>query len=140
VDWLAWGLPTEGEKADLPTPGSIASGDVVTCRLEDRVGEAHERVIASPFGFALVVSEKRCVLGRLRGSALEHCDPVSSAEEVMEAGPSTVRPHIDLAALVERLRKRDFRFAVVTKPDGTLVGVVRRSDAERYLSSRDQSS
>jgi Mg/Co/Ni transporter MgtE len=135
VDWLAWGLPTEGEKADVTVAGSIASGDVVTCRLADQVGEVRERVFASPFGFALVVSERRCVLGRLRRSELERCDPDSSAEEVMEAGPSTVRPHIDLPALVERLRKRDLKFAVVTKPDGTLVGVVRRSDAERHLSS-----
>jgi predicted transcriptional regulator len=93
-----------------------------------------ERVIASSYRFALVVSEARCLLGRLRASELEHCDPGSTAEEVMELGPSTVRIDIELAALVERLRARDFKFAIVTTPEGTLVGVVRRSDAERHLS------
>ena len=110
--------------------------DAVTCGLTDRVGEVHERVKESPYGFALVVSEGRCLLGRLRASSLEKCDPTSTAEEVMEAGPSTTRPDSELAALVKRLHARDLMFAVVTGPDGLLAGVVRRSDAEAFLSSR----
>ena len=110
--------------------------DVVTCGLGDRVGEVHERVKASPFGFALVVSEGHCLLGRLRASALEQCDPASNAEEVMEAGPSTIRLDSELESLVKRLRERELMFAIVTDPDGRLAGVVRRSDAEQYLSSR----
>jgi predicted transcriptional regulator len=134
-DWLARGLPIEGEKADHPTAGAVAKNDVVTCGLTDRVGEVQERVIASSYRFALVVSEARCLLGRLRASELEHCDPGSTAEEVMEPGPSTVRIDIELAALVERLRARDLKFAIVTTPEGTLVGVVRRSDAEQQLAA-----
>jgi predicted transcriptional regulator len=133
-DWLARGLPIQGEKADRATAGVIAKDDVVTCRLTDRVGEVQERVIASSYRFALVVTEAGCLLGRLRASELEHCDPGSTAEEVMEPGPSTVRIDTELAALVERLRAGDLNFAVVTTPEGTFVGVVRRSDAERYLS------
>jgi Mg/Co/Ni transporter MgtE len=136
-DWLARGLPIEGEKADRPTAGAVAKNDVVTCRLTDRVGEVQERVIASPYRFALVVSGARCVLGRLRASQLEHCDPESTAEEVMEPGPSTVRIDKELPALIERLRAGDLMFAIVTTPEGTLVGVVRRSDAERHLSGTD---
>jgi predicted transcriptional regulator len=132
-DWLARGLPTEGEMAERATAGAIAKDDVVTCRLTDRVGEVQEQVIASSYRFALVVSEARCLLGRLRASEFEHCDPGSTAEEVMEPGPSTVRIDIELATLVERLRARDLKFAIVTTPEGTLVGVVRRSDAERHL-------
>jgi hypothetical protein len=51
----------------------------------------------------------------------------------MEAGPSTVRPGEELAPLIERLRKRDLRYALVTMPDGALVGVLLRSDAEERL-------
>jgi hypothetical protein len=134
-DWLARGLPIEGEKAGFPTAGTVAKDDVVTCGLTERVGEVRERVIASPYRFALVVSAKRCVLGRLRASVLEHCDPGSTAEEMMEPGPSTVRFSIELGALVERLHARDFNFAVVTTPEGILVGIVRRSEAERHLSA-----
>jgi hypothetical protein len=107
--------------------------DVVTCAADDRVGTVRARVDASPYGFALVVTEGRCVLGRLRGSALERCDPGSAAGEVMEAGPSTVRLDRALAPLVERLRERELQFAIATDPDGRLAGVLRRSDAESLL-------
>jgi Mg/Co/Ni transporter MgtE len=136
-DWLARGLPIEGEKADHPTAGAVAKNDVVTCRLTDRVGDVQERVIASSYRFALVVSEAGCLLGRLRASELERCDRGSTAEDVMEPGPSTVRIDKELPALVERLRAGDLKFAIVTTPEGTLVGVVRRSDAERHAPATD---
>jgi rhodanese-related sulfurtransferase/CBS domain-containing protein len=138
-DWLARGLPIEGEKADVLTAGVVAKNDVVTCGLTDRVGDVQKQVLGSPYRFALVISVAGHVLGRLRESMLEHCDPESSAEEVMQPGPSTVRFDIELPALVERLRARDFKFAVVTTPGGILVGVVRRSDVERHLSDEGPS-
>jgi hypothetical protein len=81
-----------------------------------------------------VVAESRCLLGRLRASMLEHCDPNSTAEQVMEPGPSTIRLDRELAPLVEQLRERGYMFALATDPDGRLAGVVRRSEAESYLS------
>jgi predicted transcriptional regulator len=110
--------------------------DVVTCALTDRVGDVHARVNASPYGFALVIREDGCLLGRLRRSALEQCDPESTAEEVMESGPSTVRLDSELGTLVKRLHERGLMFALVTRPDGRLAGVVRRSEAESFLSER----
>jgi CBS domain-containing protein len=89
-----------------------------------------ERVEESAYGFALVVSKGGILLGRLRRSLLQNCDPELRAEEVMESGPSTVRPDSELPSLVERLRKRGFAFAIVTGPDGKLIGVVRCRDAE----------
>ena len=67
------------------------------------------------------------VLGRLRGSLLD-CDPMLRAEEVMESGPPTIRPDTPANAVAERLAKRELRFAVVTDPEGRLIGVVRRGD------------
>jgi CBS-domain-containing membrane protein len=110
--------------------------DAVTCGLTDRAGEVRERVNESPYGFALVISEGGCLLGRLRASALEECDPSSTAEAVMESGPSTIRLDSELAALVKRLHERGLTFAVATDPEGRLAGVVRRSDAEAFISSR----
>jgi CBS-domain-containing membrane protein len=107
---------------------------VVTCALTDAVGEVHARVNASPYGFALVVTEDGCLLGRLRRSSLEKCDPGSTAEEIMESGPSTVRLDSELGPLVKRLQERGLMFALVTRPDGRLAGVVRRADGESYLS------
>ena len=72
------------------------------------------------------------LLGRLRGSALD-CDPGLRAEEVLEPGPSTVRPDTPAADLAKRLGERDLRWAIVTDPDGRLIGAVRREDLERAL-------
>jgi CBS domain-containing protein len=130
ADWLAHNLPLEGEQADASTAGRLARDDVVTCRLDDRVGEVGERIAGSGYGFALVTTSGGVVLGRLRGSALD-CDPHSRAEDVMEAGPSTVRPDTPAASLAKRLVERDLRWAVVTNPDGQLIGVVGREDLER---------
>jgi CBS domain-containing protein len=51
----------------------------------------------------------------------------------MEAGPSTDRP---LAELAERLGSRGLSSAVVTSPDGRLLGVVRRADMEAQLAGQ----
>lgn len=93
-----------------------------------------ERVDRSPHSFALVVSSTGILLGRLRGAVLA-ADPKATAEEVMEAGPSTVRPGEELAPLADRLREREFHYTVVTLPEGELVGVLLRADAEIRISS-----
>jgi CBS domain-containing protein len=126
-DWLARGLPREGEKAGEPRAVDFAGQDVVTCGLHDPVGEVRERVEASPYGFAFVVSADGVLLGRVRRAALES-DPQASAETVMERGPSTVRADTVPARLRERLERRNLRTAVITDPDGRLLGVVRRDD------------
>jgi CBS domain-containing protein len=127
AEWLAYGLPTEGERAAEPRVGALARSDVVTCGPVETVGEVRERVEASPYGFALVVAEGGVLLGRLRRSALEG-DPASTAEAAMEPGPSTVRVDLAVDDLAERLRKRDLKTALVTTPDGKLVGVVLARD------------
>jgi hypothetical protein len=132
VDWLARGLGSEGEDAAEVRAGEVARDDVATCLLGDRSAKVAERIAASPYGFALVVSEGGTMLGRLRRSAIGS-DEERTAEDLMEPGPSTVRAHAPLAPLVERLRKRDLRTAVVTTPDGKLIGVLRRDEAEARL-------
>ena len=128
-DWLGRGLPTEGEGADRPRVGAVARDDVVTCAQGERIGDVAGRVTESPYGFALVVSAGGTLLGRLRKKVLED-DPDALAESVMEPGPSTVRPDTERDSLRERLAERDLRLAVVTDPDGRLLGVVRRADLE----------
>ena len=130
VDWLAHDLPAEGDDRVPPTAGRVARGDAVRCTLDDPVGEVRERIAASPYGFALVMAPGGVLLGRLRGSALD-CDPGVRAEEVMEPGPSTVRPHTAASDLAKRLAERDLRWAIVTDPGGRLIGIASREDLER---------
>jgi Mg/Co/Ni transporter MgtE len=101
--------------------------DVVRAALDDRVGAVRERIDASPYHFAFVVSADGTVLGRLPRSHLDG-DPDASAEAVMEPGPITVRLDTRADELAERLRKADLKTAVTTDPEGKLAGIVLLSD------------
>ena len=103
--------------------------DVATCALDDRVADVAPRIAASPYGFALVLAEGGVLLGRVRRSALP-VDPGTPVEQCMEPGPSTVRYDTPAAELARRLREKDLRTAIVTNPEGRLLGVVTRSDLE----------
>jgi predicted transcriptional regulator len=135
ADWLAHGLPTEGDQAQVPRAKDVLRRDAVTARPEEPIGEIAARVAGSPYGFALVVADDGTLLGRLRKAVLAG-DPAARAEQVMEAGPSTVRADRPLAELAGRLRSRELRTAVVTGPDGRLLGVIRRVDMEARLAGR----
>ncbi len=54
----------------------------------------------------------------------------ATAEEVMESGPSTVRADTSAGELAQRLAQRDLKTAIVSTPEGRLIGVVRRRDLE----------
>jgi CBS domain-containing protein len=128
VDWLARGLPTEGERADEVRVGDLARDDVVTCGLSDTMASVRPEVEASPYGFGLVVAgDGATLLGRLTRKALEG-DPEATAESVMSPGPSTVRPDLAVDELRERLDGKDLRTAIVSTPEGRLIGVVMRRD------------
>jgi CBS domain-containing protein len=127
ADWMARGLALEGDKAGEPRAIDFAARDVVTCGLRDTIGALRERVAGSPYGFAFVVGEDGVLLGRLRRAALEG-DPRVRAEDVMEPGPSTSRPDMPPAQLLAKLDRAQLRTAVLTDPEGRLLGVVRRDD------------
>ena len=132
VDWLARGLPMEGEEPHQPRALDLVVDDVVTCGLEEHVGDVRDRVAASRYGFALVIAPGRTLLGRLRRAALEG-DPAQTAEAVMESGPSTIRPDSQLEPLAERMRRNNLTSLPVTTPEGELMGIVRRDDLEQAL-------
>jgi hypothetical protein len=68
------------------------------------------------------------LLGRVRGSALETLAEQQPIEPILEPGPSTIRPHVSVEELRDRLSASEVRTLVVTRPDGTVLGIVRRED------------
>lgn len=130
LDWLAHNLSIEGGQADAATVGTVARDDVVTCGLNDRVGPVRSQIEATAYPFALVTAPAGVLLGRLRGSSLD-CDPNLRAEEVMEPGPSTVRANTPAGQLAKRLADKSLRSAIVTTPEGVLIGVASRQNLER---------
>jgi rhodanese-related sulfurtransferase len=130
VDWMAHGLPMEGTAAERPTAGSVVREDVATCGPGDRPDAIRQRIDASPYGFALVLSD-RVVLGRVRRSRLEQAPEDASAELLMEPGPSTTRPHADPGELASQLQRSGASTAILTTPEGELIGLVRGADLPR---------
>lgn len=126
VDYLARGLPREGEKESEQRAVDLLRDDMVRCELRDRNEQVRAQVEASDYGFALVVDKDGVLLGRLRRAALE--GDAATAEEAMEAGPSTIRADTSVEKLRERLEGGGLNFAVVTAPDGVLMGIVSRAD------------
>jgi CBS-domain-containing membrane protein len=110
--------------------------DVVTCGLGDQVRDVGPRIADSPYGFGLVVSTTGVLLGRLRASAL-NVAPETTVEDRMESGPSTVRPDTPADELVQRLRDRDLKTAILTTPEGHLLGITRRADLEQRSHAAD---
>ncbi len=113
--------------------GDLVDPDPPTCALADRVSDLGAAVPASRYGFTLVISDRRVLLGRVRRSALAAASEEARAEDVMEPGPSTVRYDTPASELIERLAHKELRTAIVTTPTGRLVGVFDRAAAARRL-------
>lgn len=129
ADWLARALPTEGAEPPPPRVADVLRHDVVTADLRERMADVAPRVDASPYGFALVTGGGGVLHGRLRSAALQG-DPTASAAQAMEPGPSTIRPDTERAALAHRLSERQLTTAIVTDPDGVLLGIVTLADLQ----------
>jgi len=129
-DWAAAGLPTEGKLAERPRAGVVASRDVPTCRLDERVGAVRERVRAAGSPVCVVVNDERVVLGVLGEEQLEAADD-ERVERAMRPGPSTFRSNVDIEEMAGFMIEHDLATALVTTSDGKLVGLLRREDAAR---------
>lgn len=135
-DWMAAGLPIEGRKAAEPKIGRLARTDVPTCGPADTVGDVRERVRVAGFKHCFVVNEHGVVLGRLHWSDLADVDDGVPVEEVMRPGPSTYRADVGVDQMLDVMQQKGIRTAPVTRPDGTLIGLVLRKDLEAALARR----
>ncbi len=139
IDWLAFGLPTEGREADRPRAGDVARRDVPTCSLTGLVRDAMAKMRAAGWDSCLVTNESGIVLGRVRPGDLEDASGDVTVETVMEAGPTSVRQSEYLDALVGRMQKQEAEDIIVTSSAGGLVGVLRLTEAENHLAEHDRS-
>jgi CBS domain-containing protein len=134
LDWLAAGLPTEGENNNCPRTGDASRKDTIVCALTERLGDVRDRVKAAGSDLAVVVDHERVVLGILWPKQLE-LDPNLTAEHAMRPGPSTFRPYVPIKETADHLVEHDHDSAPITTSDGKLVGVLYRSDAVRLAAS-----
>lgn len=135
LDWLAHGLPAEGEFARSAHVGDLACCEVPTCCPEDKVSEVGKRVYAAGWDVCVVVNEARVVLGLLRGPALA-ADAGNTAEDVMELAPRTYRPYVSPETALGYMQKNSLDCVLVTDSDGVLWGTLSRADAERVQANQ----
>ncbi len=131
-DWLAAALPSKGTLANLPRAGDAVRGDDVVCHLGMRVRDCAGRVQDAGTDAVIVVDDHHVVIGRIRGRALA-ADPDALIGDVMQSGPSTIRPDTLLDTVVETLRDGNLKSTLVTDPEGRLIGTLYIEDAEHKL-------
>jgi CBS domain-containing protein len=132
MDWAAMGLPIEGAEAGIPTIGAAAAKDVPTCTIDERVGAVGERALGAGWDLCVVVSDRRVVLGLLDREIMERGTD-TTAEEVMEPGPTTYRPNLFAEDALHYMHQQNMTHVLVTTSDGEWIGVLRREDAERAV-------
>ena len=132
-DWLAAGLPMEGDLAHVPKAEDIVQRDIPTCQPTELVEAVWERVQVMGWKLCVVVNEAQVVLGRLRGVVWE-TNPQATVESVMENGPTTFRPDVTLEDLIGRMEEKKVHSVLITNADGVLLGVLFKKDAEQRLS------
>jgi Mg/Co/Ni transporter MgtE len=129
-DWIAAGLPSEGQDAERPRAGTVARRDAPTCRLDERMSDVRERIRATEWDVCMVLNDERVVLGILLREALDAEDD-SSVEEAMRPGPGTFRPNVPIEEMAEYMIRHDRQNVPITTSGGRLVGVLVQEDAVR---------
>jgi CBS domain-containing protein len=125
ADWLAADLPFEGTAR---LAGMFTRREVATVGVGATATEALALLEAHGFGSVLVLNEAGVVMGAAYRNRLVSADREASVESVMRFGVSTVRPSEDAAALAHRMGHAEVTREVVTRSDGTLVGLFFAAD------------
>jgi CBS domain-containing protein len=132
VDWGSFGLPLEGTEGSETRVGAHVRSDVPSCRSDDRLQDVCERLDETGCDTCFVLDEVGVVLGRIGRRAIRNREDIT-AEQAMTPGPSTIRPSARLKDVVERMRRQNLTNLPVTTPDGRLLGLLTRPDAEAAL-------
>ena len=132
ADWGSFGLPLEGTEGSETRVGAHVRSDVPNCRTHDRLQVVCERLDETGWDTCFVLDAEGVVLGRIGRRAIRSREDIT-AEQAMTPGPSTIRPSARLKDVVERMQRQNLTNLPVTTPDGRLLGLLTRRDAEAAL-------
>jgi CBS domain-containing protein len=139
VAWSAAGLPLEGRGPHYPLVGEVLRRDVTICKLGEKAGDVLPRLKGGPRNFCVVLNDQGILLGRLHPNAVRG-DLEKLVEELMEPGPTTVRPSEPAAPLLERMEKKNVGGILVTTAKGKLLGVALQQDLRALVGTSRQLS
>jgi CBS domain-containing protein len=101
---------------------------VATVAEDTPAAEALRLLDAQGFGPVLVLNQAGVVMGAAYRDSLAAAAGKAAAGAVMRFGVSTVRPSEDAAALAHRMGHAEVTRVVVTRSDGTLIGLFFAAD------------
>ena len=115
VDWMAFGLPVEGE--DGPFLGDQVT-PVATCAVTHTVADARRELSGAGDDGLVIVQAEGLAVGEVDAEALEGRPDDTALLEVLRPVPSTVRPSVTVASVAEG----GGGSPLVTDSDGRLLG------------------
>src|SRR5215471_17431080 len=125
ADWLAADLPFEGT-AQLA--GMFTRRGVATTAEGTSVAEVLRLLEEQGFGPVLVLNQAGVVMGAAYRDKLAAAAGEAAVGTVTRFGVSTVRPSEDAGALAHRMGHAEVTRVVVTRSDGTLIGLFFAAD------------
>ena len=125
ADWLAADLPFEGTAR---LAGMFTRRGVATVAEGTPAGEALRLLQAQGFGPVLVLNQAGVVMGAAYRDGLASAAGNAEVGTATRFGVTTVRPSEDAEALAHRMGHVEATRVVVTRPDGTLVGLFFAAD------------
>src|SRR4051812_28606267 len=130
--WVGMGLPAEGSMAESDRVGSLVRRDTPTGAVTDRAGAMAG---ADDGGDGVVVVLAGDVLVGVAHTDDLRARPDADVGDVMRPGPSTFRPSMPVAEALDYVREHDLPRLLITRLDGTWLGVVDRSALEARAGS-----
>jgi len=133
ADWLAAGWETRGAEAKKARVGQMIQKEVPTCSMRERLHDVKSRRGPNQ-DLAVVVNDRNIVLGVIEGESWEKNNG-ARVVDVMQPGPRTIRPHLEVKEAQKALSGYTAPSAIVTTSDGELLGIVHiaqgKADKER---------
>ncbi|PYS41213.1 MAG: hypothetical protein DMG14_08060 [Acidobacteria bacterium] len=136
ADWLAAGLPVEGNRPNRPTIRD-AVRNIPTCTPDERLNTLQQRL--DEHRICAVVDDKNVVLGLLDQNAWTG-EPEAVAKDLMSLAPLTFRPDRRIQDAKDYLKKHQIEKTLVTNSDGQLIGLALRSDVEELARKTDEAA
>jgi CBS domain-containing protein len=124
-DWLAADLPFEGT-AQLA--GMFTRREIATASEDTPAAEALRRLRACGFGPVVVLNRAGVVMGAAYRKDLETAAERTPVDALARFGVTTVRPSELAAELAHRMDHAEVTRVVVTRSDGTLIGLFFAAD------------
>ena len=122
MDWLAYGLPVERAQRNGKTLIDCLQRNVPTAKINETIGEALPRLEGAKFRMLPVVNDRNVLLGLITDRPSQSVDLNASVSEMMNPGPSTMRPYAAVEDAVKKLDKQTHAIPV-TSSDGKLMGL-----------------